>query len=214
MPRAPAADLDSRERLLQAGLALARTQGLRRLTVRGVSAHAGANLGSFVHHFGTRDAFIGELIERLYAPMLARLALDATAEGDPLLRLRRVLLQLAQWFVEQRDFIAHLLLDANAGEAAAQRFLGSMDKRHPALLLALIVQAQQAGRLRTDAAPHQMLFLMSTLALPALMFHLLGPQLPRPLAQTLLPYTTEMAELEQRLDWALRALAPDEEPAR
>ena len=39
-------------------------------------AKAQANLGSFVHHFGTRDAYIAELIERLYAPMLARLELD------------------------------------------------------------------------------------------------------------------------------------------
>jgi len=214
MPRQPPPDLDSRERLLKAGLAMARTRGLRRLTVRGVAAAAQANLGSFVYHFGTREAFVTELIERLYAPMLARLEVSAGADTDPLASLRQVLLQFAQWVIAQRDFVAHVLLDANAGEGAAQRFLASMDKRHPALLLAMIVRAQQAGRLRREEPAHVMLVLMSTLAMPAVFFHLLGPQLPRPLAQTVVPYTTDMAQVEKRLDWALRALAPDEESAR
>jgi len=214
MARIATPDPDSRERLLTAGVALARTHGLRRLTVRGVAAAARANLGSFVYHFGTREAFVTELIERLYAPMLARLEVSAGAKADPLANLRQVLLQFAQWVIAQRDFVAHVLLDANAGEGAAQRFLASLDKRHPALLLALIARAQQAGRLRAEEPAHLMLFLMSTLAVPAVFFHLLGGQLPRPLAQAVVPYTTDMVQVEKRLDWALRALAPDEEIAR
>lgn len=214
MPSRRPSDTDSRERLLKAGLEQARRIGLRRLTVRGVATQAGANLGSFVHHFGSRDAFVGELIERLYAPMLARLELDARSGGDALENLRRAVLQVAAWVVAQRDFIAHLLLDASAGEAAAQRFLQSLDGRHPALLLALVRQAQQAGRLRRDDPLHQLLFLMSTLALPAMAFHLIGQRgLAPPLARALAPYTVEPAQIEIRLGWALRALAPVEAPA-
>lgn len=214
MPSRHPPDTDSRERLLQAGLAQARRIGLRRLTVRGVAAQAGANLGSFVHHFGSRDAFVGELIERLYAPMLARLELDAQSGGDALENLRRAVLQVAAWVVAQRDFIAHLLLDASAGEAAAQRFLQSLDGRHPALLLMLVRQAQQAGRLRRDDPLHQLLFLMSTLALPAMAFHLIGQRgLAPPLAKALAPYTVELAHIETRLGWALHALAPAEAAA-
>lgn len=211
MPTRRPPDTDSRERLLKAGLAQARRIGLRRLTVRGVATQAGANLGSFVHHFGSRDAFVGELIERLYAPMLARLELDAQSGGDALENLRRAVLQVAAWVVAQRDFIAHLLLDASAGEAAAQRFLQSLDGRHPALLLMLVRQAQQAGRLRRDDPLHQLLFLMSTLALPAMAFHLIGQRgLQPPLAKALAPYTVELAQIETRLGWALQALAPAE----
>ena len=68
MPRpARSAEVDSRERLLRAGLALARRSGLKALTVRAVAAKADANLGSFVHHFGTRDAYLEALIERWLA---------------------------------------------------------------------------------------------------------------------------------------------------
>jgi TetR/AcrR family transcriptional repressor of nem operon len=58
--------LTVRERLLQAGLVIAREHGLRAMTVRAVATRAQANLGSFVYHFGTRDTFVAELIERLY----------------------------------------------------------------------------------------------------------------------------------------------------
>lgn len=212
MPSKRAPDADSRERLLQAGLARAQRDGLRRLTVRGVAADAEANLGSFVYHFGSREAFLDELIEQLYAPLFARLQLSAQAGGDPLDNLRRVLLQLVAWLVEHRGFITHLLLDAGAGEKSAQRFLQTLDARHPALLLTLIVQAQAAGRLRREEPLHLMLFLMSTLALPVVVFHGLGERgiAPPQLARAIGAFTTDLDRVAQRLDWALRALAPEE----
>jgi AcrR family transcriptional regulator len=204
------AESAARERLLQAGLEIARRQGIKALTVRAVATRAGANLGSFVYHFGTRDAFVDELVERWYAPMFEGLRVEAGRDDDALATLRRVLLQLAAWAVENRAFLAQLLLDAGAGEGGAQRFLRSLDARHPALLLQLIARAQQAGQLRRDEAAHQMLFMMTTLALPALLFQWverLGTPAPA-LAGTLAGYATEPARLEARLDWALRGLAP------
>ena len=200
----------TRERLLQAGLAQARRGGVKNLTVRAVAAQAGANLGSFVHHFGTRDAFLDELIERWYAPVFERLQLDAAAGTAPLEALRAALLHLVAWLVDNRAFVAQLLLDAAAGEPAAQRFVRSLDARHPALLLALVQRAQQAGTLRRDEPVHQLLFLMTTLAVPVLMFHLaLRPgAAPPALARSLAAFTTDLAQVEQRLGWALRGLAP------
>lgn len=204
------AESAARERLLQAGLEIARHRGIKAMTVRAVATRAGANLGSFVYHFGTRDAFVDELVERWYAPMFDGLRVEAGRDDDALAALRRVLLQLVAWAVENRSFLTQLLLDAGAGEGGAQRFLRSLDTRHPALLLQLIARAQQAGQLRRDEAAHQMLFMMTTLALPALLFEWaerLGPPAP-PLATTLAGYATEPARLEARLDWALRGLAP------
>lgn len=205
MPRTPKPD-DSRERLLNAGIALARKQGLRKLTVRAVAQKAGANLGSFVHHFGTRDAFATELIERLYAPLLARLQ-PAARSDDALANLRAALLQFAGWVIEHRDFIGHVMLDAGSGEAAAQRFLKGMDQRHPALLLALVLQAQQTGRLRAGPPPQLLMFLLGSLAAPAMLLHLAGPLLAPPLTRLLAPFAHDIAQVEQRLDWALGALA-------
>jgi AcrR family transcriptional regulator len=206
-------NIGSRERLLRAGLALARRSGVRRLTVRALAAAAEVNLGSFVYHFGSRDAFLDELIERWYAPLASELALAAAADGDALAHLREALLSLVRWLVKNREFVGHLMLDAAAGEAAAQRFLRSLDRRHPALLLQLIGKAQQQQRLRAADPMHAMLFLMSTLAAPVVLFHIVGqqgiapPQMLRALAQ----FTTDGAAIETRLEWALRGLAPEGE---
>jgi AcrR family transcriptional regulator len=77
-PKAAAADFGTRERLLAAGLELARRDGLKGVSVRAAAASAEVNLGSFVYHFGTRDTFVYELVERWYAPLMASLQLSAS----------------------------------------------------------------------------------------------------------------------------------------
>src|SRR5262245_44306983 len=111
MPARNTADT-TRTRLLRAGLAIARRSGLRAVTVRGVTARARANLGSFVHHFGTRDAFLEEMVEGWYAPLLLQLQPTLEPQHGPVTeRLRRFCLALAQFVIEQRVFITHVLLD-------------------------------------------------------------------------------------------------------
>ncbi|MBX3658254.1 MAG: TetR/AcrR family transcriptional regulator [Ramlibacter sp.] len=211
MPRrASSPDLDSRERLLLAGLALAEREGIRALTVRAVAAAAGANLGSFVYHFRTRDAFVGEMIERWYAPVMAQLALAADEGGGPVMALRRVLLQLVCWMGTHQAFLSHLLVDAAAGEAGARHFLGSMDQRHPALILALIRKAQQARELCQDDPMHQMVFLAASAGGPVLMFHLLhrSGMAPPELARALSVLAADPTHIETRIGWALKGLTP------
>ena len=59
----------TRQKLLDTGLAIATDKGLRGLTVRELAAAAEVNLGTFVYHFGNRDALIDELVELWYAPL-------------------------------------------------------------------------------------------------------------------------------------------------
>lgn len=200
----------SRERLLKEGLAIARKSGLRAVTVRGVAARARVNLGSFVYHFGSRDAFVAELLERWYAPLMAEMQLAVDDKRLPLERLRDLLLQFVDWVRGNHAFIAHVLMDAVSGEAAARRFVASIEQRHPAVLLQAIGAAQAAGALRRENPLHVLLFLMSTLALPAVLFHGIGigQLFPREFAQAIGPLAIERTALEQRLAWALRGLAP------
>ena len=204
------APLSTRDRLLKAGWAVAHRQGVKALTVRAVAAEAGVNLGSFVHHFGTRDAFLSELIERWYAPMFSQLKLAAAGPAPAVAALRSAELQLLRWLLDHRGFVAQLLLDASAGEAAAQRFLRTVDQRHPALLLALVQRAQDEGALRRDEALHQLMFIMTTIAVPVLAFHLATrtAQSQPPLLLQLARYADDPAQAALRLDWALKGLAP------
>jgi AcrR family transcriptional regulator len=205
-PPPPAA----RARLLAAGRRLARDGGLRGLTVRGVAARAGVNLGSFVYHFGTREAFVIELIESWYAPLYAQLQVAAEAQGPPLLRLRQLLVQLAGFMTAQRRFVGHVLMDAAAGEKPAREFMQSLSQRHPRLLLQAIGAAQAAGALRREDPVNVMLFLFGGLVLP--MLFVTGMQragiLPRQLGPLLQAQALDAGAMTARLDWALRGLAP------
>lgn len=73
----------TRQKLLDTGLAIATDKGLRGLTVRELAAAAGVNLGSFVYHFGNRDAFIDELVELWYAPLFDELKAVAARGAYP-----------------------------------------------------------------------------------------------------------------------------------
>jgi AcrR family transcriptional regulator len=208
---AEAAPAAGRQRLLAAGLALAQRDGLRALSVRAVAARAGVNLGSFVYHFGTRDAFVAELIESWYAPFYAQLqSAAADGQGPALQRLRVLLLQFVDFVSASRVFVSQVLMDAAAGEKPARAFMQSLSQRHPLLLLRAIGEAQAAGALRREDPVNVLLFLLGGLLLPMLFVTGLdrGGILPRELGPRLRDSALDRDALVARLDWALRGLAP------
>jgi AcrR family transcriptional regulator len=207
---APAA-ASVRDRLLRAGERMARRTGLRSLTVRGVCQQAEANLGSFVYHFGSREAFVAELIEHWYAPLLAQLHATVDRDWPPSRRLRALLLQLGDWAAANSRFITHVLIDAAAGEAAAQRFVRTLADRHPALILQVVAEAQRARELPRGEPLNVMLFLMGAIALPILLIDRLAEArlAPAALTRALVGLSRERLHREQRLDWALAGLLQD-----
>ena len=157
-----AAKIPARESLLAAGRAIVVAKGFSALTVRRTAAEAGANLGTFVYHFKTRDAFVSELIEAWYAPLFSRVTLAVDGGAPPLDRLRRAILQLIDFGVEQDVFLGRLLMAATAGDAAARRFLGSIAARHPRLLIKLIRAAQADGTLVREHPLQILMFIASS----------------------------------------------------
>ncbi|WP_208108297.1 TetR/AcrR family transcriptional regulator [Paludibacterium purpuratum] len=200
----------TRQLLLGVGMQMAREGGLRGLTVRGLAARAGVNPGGFVYHFGSRDAFLSELIETWYQPLFAQLQWHQEEGEPPLSRLRAMLLQLVGFMVEHRAFVAHLLQDVAAGEPAAIAFVHTMEARHPLLLLQVIREAQAAGVLVRADPLHQMMFIMATLGGPLLLAQMLAgmPALPEAWVRIEAQFALDGAAIEQRLDWALKGLQP------
>jgi len=203
----------ARERLLQVGARQAEHGGLRSITVRGLCEQAGANPGSFVYHFGSRDAFVAEIIEGWYAPMFERLTASAYGSQRPIERLRALLLQVSDWGARNARFIAHLLADAEAGETAARAFVRTLGGRHPALILQVIRDAQRARELPRGNPLNLMLYLGGTVALPMLLAARLDSTraVPPEFMQKLDELARERRYRALRLDWALRGLSAEAE---
>lgn len=212
MPAPTQNSMATRDRLLESGHRAAVRHGLRSLTVREVAAGADANLGSFVYHFGTRDAFVEELIERWYAPLLARVNKVAAADGRALGRLRSAILQLVDFSVDNDVFMGRILMAAADNDKPARRFVKSLAGRHPRTLLRLVASAQADGAL-VDEDPMQVLcFLLASVALPRLVAAAWqGPPLfGKQLSSALSHVARDRDRMTQRLDWALRGVARGE----
>ena len=198
----------TRTQLMQAGRHILQAHGFQGLTVRAVAAAADANLGSFVYHFGTRDAFVAELIEEWYAPMMSRVtSIDSAA--SPIERLRLAIVQIVDFVAENESFIGHLFTAALSGDRSTRSFLGSLAGRHPRVLLQLIGESQVAGQI-VDEDPLQVAcFLMASVGLPRLIAA--GwqgpPLLPKSFAAAAGRIARDRDCILQRLDWALRGLS-------
>ena len=202
--------LTARDSLLAAGRGIVVADGFSALTVRRTAADAGANLGTFVYHFKTRDAFVTELIEAWYAPVFSSVTLAVDGKARPLDRLRRAVLQLIDFGVEQDVFLGRLLMAATAGEAPARRFLGSIAARHPRLLIKLIRAAQADGTLVREHPLQILMFIAASVGLPRLLASAWqGPPLfGKTLSATLGRVARDRDRIVQRLDWALQGLSP------
>jgi len=199
----------TRDALLEAGRAIVLTDGFANLTVRKVAATARANLGSFVYHFGTRDAYVRELIESWYAPVMSRVARAIEGDAKPVERLRHAILQLIEFGSAQEEFVSRVLVAAVSGDPPARAFLRSLAGRHPRLVLRLIREAQADGSL-VSAHPIQiLLFIFSSVGLPRLLAGAWqgDPVFGKRLSAALIRMARDRDGTVQRLDWALRGLA-------
>jgi AcrR family transcriptional regulator len=201
----------ARDALLRAGRDIVLRAGFADLTVREVATAAGANLGSFVYHFGTRDAFLRTLIEDWYGPVFSRVQLVAESGGSAIDRLRRAILQLLEPGVDDTGFLGRLLMGAAAGETAARDFLSTIAGRHPRVLIELVRDAQAAGALVDEEPMQVMLFIMGSVALPRLIATAWeGPPLfGKTLSSALGRIARDRDLIVQRLDWAIRGLTPE-----
>ena len=201
----------TRDLLLAAGRDIVVERGFRAMTVRHVAAVAGANLGSFVYHFGSRDAFVAELIEVWYGPLFVRVSAAVGGHGRAVERLRSAILQLVDFGIEQDVFLGRLVMAAANNEPAARDFLRSLTKRHPRLLVRLVRLAQAEGSLEQGHPLQLICFLMASVGLPRLMasaWH--GPPLfGRAASAALGRIVRDREHIVQRLDWALRGLTPE-----
>lgn len=205
--KAPARE-DTRTHLIRTGLRIAKRQGLRALTVRGLAQAAGVNLGTFVYHFGTRDVFVAEVIESWYAPLYDQLKVTVDASLAPVARLRALCRQLVEFLITHRRFIVHVIADAAAGEAGARTFMQTLAGRHPALLLQVIREAQAEGALGGDDPLNTMVFLLASVGGPLLGFTAIAESglLSRAFTVALEAAAATDSAALQRLDWALRGL--------
>jgi AcrR family transcriptional regulator len=100
---------ETRLKILTAALALFRTQGFEKSTMREVAQRAGVATGAAYYYFDSKDALVLAFYERA-AEELGPLARKAAAGGKGLAaKLREVIFVKLQYFEENRDVLRAML---------------------------------------------------------------------------------------------------------
>jgi AcrR family transcriptional regulator len=152
--------------LLRSGRALYPHAGCAGLAVRQVAGHAGVRPSLFHYHFGSKDAFLRQVLQQTYDAMYAGLLDQAAHEGPALRRLHDALVLLARFVRDHRGFVARVWGDAMGGEAVAREFIAANVPRHVGLLMQLATQAQSEGALREVPPLASLVFLMGAVVAP------------------------------------------------
>jgi AcrR family transcriptional regulator len=196
--------------LLVAGRDLYAEGGAATLTVRRVAERAGANPAMVRYHFGSRDAFLRQLLQSIYEEMFADLEVAAgeprSGSGE---RLRAALRVIARFVRDNRRLLAHLLRDAMSGEAAALDFARANAPRHLGLVGRLVAEGQREGALRAVPLPQALAFVAGAMGAPILAAAAIGglAGVPSGIAQTLDDCVLSDAALDERIDLVLAGLA-------
>ncbi|MDT8880645.1 CerR family C-terminal domain-containing protein [Halomonas saccharevitans] len=111
------ASLNTRERLIQAGIRLFGEQGFEATTTRGLAEAAGANIGSIAYHFANKRGLYLAAARYIAEQLRTRLALDETAAQAPvadrdaaLAALRALARRMVRTFAEDEECRQWLLL--------------------------------------------------------------------------------------------------------
>ncbi len=198
--------------LLASGAALYPQCGCGGLSVRAVAAHAGASPGMFHYHFESRDAFVREVLQRFYEDLFSQIALPARQAGEPLQRLRQVLLALGRLLRQHALVLRRVLADAEAGHAVAVDFLRRNMPRHVKLLLQLLAEAEAAGQIAPRPPLLRLTFVLGAVAMPVLAASMLKEQglLPALARPMVVPQVLSDEAIAQRAEMALKALTVGE----
>ena len=113
-----------REDILDAGLELMFREGYQAATVRDICAAAGAPHGSFIHHFGTKEAFAREVLDRYFSGTreFVKQALDDKSLS-PRQRLKRYLDIISGYAADRKWNLGCLIGDFSLETASHSELL-------------------------------------------------------------------------------------------
>lgn len=201
-------DIHTHEHLLNVGFEMFMEAGLRNITVRKLAQRANVNSGVFSYHFGSRENYLIELMERWYAPLFESMQITLCSNLPPMEGLRAIIHEVLNYISKYGNLVAHLLLDAKSGEQAARKFANNVPLRHPRLLLEAIKRAQDAGCLIREDPVHILIYLVSATEAPMIMQHMIhgATDLPPAIIHDVQVIIDDPASAIQRLDWALKGI--------
>lgn len=200
---------DSERRLLAAARAMVAERGLAGLRLRAVASRAGANLGLFHYHFGSKREFTRRLLQDIYEEFFGRLRLESQGGGDARRRLRGALVVFGRFARDNRRLMAALFSEVLRGDKECSAFFAANFPRHIVVVARLIAEGLEAGLLEDMPAPLAVSFALGGMGMPNLavtMLERMGGRAAAASGRFKAALLTDAA-IERRADLILKALS-------
>lgn len=151
------ATISSRDAIVDVAERLIRTKGYERMSIQEVQDELGVSRGAIYHHFGSKEALLQAVVERMtdaVMDVLRPIVEDPAATA--VLKLQTLFLVAGRWKTERRDLVLALLAvwlsDVNAVARAKLRRVGA--SRLAPVLEDIIWQGMGEGAFTVSSAEH------------------------------------------------------------
>lgn len=162
------------EKLIKAGVTLARKKGLSGFTVREVCAKSGVNLGMFHYYFKTKECFDQAVLKTLYRELMEEIAIEVSPDKTARENVAYILKSINAFAQKNRIMLSALVGDVFAGNKSTLAFLTSNFTEHMSVLLQELRRAQTQGEVPRDLLFSLAVALVAPVVLPQLVLGLMS----------------------------------------
>lgn len=150
------------KKMIRVGMTLIKKKGVARLSVREVAEKAGANLGMFNYHFGSKEQFLRQALDEIYRDFIHRLESSRSLHND----LEVILIEIAMFSRDNCQLLTALFSDVLSQEKVVTRFLRENFSVHFQILDQALQQYLKQKGLRVKNPHHALRFLIGAVGIP------------------------------------------------
>jgi AcrR family transcriptional regulator len=212
----PRPSTNTDKKLIQAAIDIMAGQGFSGLNIRQVARRARVNLGMFHYHFKTKDGFVRTVLQEIYERFYRQFTLETSADAPLEERLRRTLMMASCFIRDNRQNIMVILHGVLERDPVVLDFIHKNFHRHILLVFRLIREAQRKGVIARLPIFTVVSFLMGGVLFPCAAIGAIERAVEKePMALSIPLIRGQVISdkaIQQRIDLALKALAPASTP--
>ena len=200
---------DTRQKLIKAGIYLAKRHGLNGFSVRRLCQRAKVNLGLFNYYFSTFENFHKSLFKDLYGSFIKGFEINLPQElpADKKLEIARKL--LCDFVCQNSQILASLIVDVMSGNKKLFGFLKENFTKH-LLIINSIVESGKKEKVFKDAEPLSILLcgvapVLLPLIVAAVADKIAGPKYRKKIIPLMKKLTSEKS-LKERIELSSRGI--------
>jgi AcrR family transcriptional regulator len=142
--------LDIRENALVVGAQLFGSKGYAATSTRELTSALGTTNGNFYHHFATKEELLFEICQEALTRITDAVTAAIADVTDPLERLETLIRTHIQSLLADQSLQATTLLELRSLSGTNQDIVRARRDEYNGIMRGLIIDAQEAGKLRTD----------------------------------------------------------------